>query len=49
MVVFEPEKGAADEERSDLVSSEVEDVTLPLRMVALTGKGVLVEVGTPSK
>ncbi|KAF5032293.1 hypothetical protein DSECCO2_618810 [anaerobic digester metagenome] len=45
VVAVKPEGGAAGEERPDLVSPEVEDITLPLGVVALAREGVFVEVG----
>src|SRR5215510_2065500 len=44
MVAAEPEKGIADEKALDLFTTIVEDIAVPLGMIALTGVGMLVQM-----
>ena len=44
VVLVEPEHGAREQERADLVAVVVEDVAAPVGVVALTGIGVLVQM-----
>src|SRR5215475_1592636 len=46
MVAAEPEKGITDEKALDLFTTIVEDVAVPLRMIALARVGMLVQMGS---
>ena len=45
VIVFQPEKGVGDEERTHLIAAIVENAALPVGVETLAGVGVVVEVG----
>ena len=46
MMLVQPEKGAAHEEAAHFIPAVIENIAVPVRVVALAHVGVLVEMGT---